>query len=83
MKTFLKNQWGLRRLEGPVLPLAAFLMSLVLSGIIMALCGYNPSRPTGPSWWCLRLSPGARNTFVQATPLIFTGLAYTFAKRLP
>ena len=35
MKTFLKNQWArLRRLEGPVLPLAAFLMSLVVCGVV-------------------------------------------------
>ncbi len=83
MKTFLKNQWArLRRLEGPVLPLAAFLMSLILSGIIMALCGYNPFEAYGAilvgAFGSLR---GIVNTFVQATPLIFTGLAYTFAKK--
>ena len=50
MKTFLKNQWArLRRLEGPVLPLAAFLMSLGVSGIIMALGGYNPFEGYGSS----------------------------------
>ena len=45
MKTFLKNQWArLRRLEGPVLPLAAFLMSLILPDSVLLLTDEAPRK---------------------------------------
>lgn len=78
----MKKWKQLRQFDGPVLPVAAFFISIVLSALIMAVCGYNPFEAyaailTG-AFGSLR---GIVNTFVQATPLIFTGLAYTFAKK--
>lgn len=61
---------------------AAFLVSLLLSALIMLACGFNPldayAAILSGSLGSLR---GVINTFVQATPLIFTGLAYSFAKK--
>lgn len=60
----------------------ALILALILGGIIMMLCGYNPFEAyaaifkgafAGKKAICM--------TLVQATPLIFAGLAYTVAKR--
>ncbi|MCI8402564.1 MAG: ABC transporter permease [Lachnospiraceae bacterium] len=60
----------------------ALLLSLLVSAVIMAACGYNPIQAYGAiftgSFGSLR---GITQTLTQATPLIFTGLAFTFAKK--
>lgn len=65
-----------------LISVAALLISLVISSVIMLICGYNPLQAfsailTG-SFGSLR---GIAQTLTQATPLIFTGLAYTFARK--
>lgn len=61
---------------------AALLISLIISALFMLMCGYNPLQAFGAilsgSFGSLR---GFTQTLTQATPLIFTGLAYTFAKK--
>lgn len=60
----------------------ALILALLLGGLIMAVCGYNPFEAYGA------IIEGAFKgqkaiclTLVQATPLIFAGLAYTIAKK--
>ncbi|MEF9960669.1 MAG: ABC transporter permease [Niameybacter sp.] len=56
--------------------------AIVISGIIMALCGYNPFEAFGAMFVGAFGSQRAiAQTLTQATPLIFTGLAFTFAKK--
>lgn len=57
-------------------------LAIVISGIIMALCGYNPFEAFGAMFVGAFGSQRAiAQTLTQATPLIFTGLAFTFAKK--
>lgn len=60
----------------------ALVLALILGGIIMLLCGYNPLEAYGA---IIQGAFGGKKaicqTLVQATPLIFAGLAYTVAKR--
>lgn len=60
----------------------ALFLALILGGIIMFLCGYNPFEAYGAM---IQGAFGGKKaicqTLVQATPLIFAGLAYTVAKR--
>lgn len=60
----------------------ALVISVIISALIMLLCGYNPMEAysaifTG-AFGSLR---GFAQTLTQATPLIFTGLAFTLAKK--
>ncbi len=65
-----------------VLSIVALLFAILLSGIIMALSGYNPFEAFAAIIEGAFLSQSAiAQTLTQATPLIFTGLAFTFAKR--
>lgn len=61
---------------------AALILALFVSGMIMLFCGYNPIEAyraifqgafAGKRAWI--------QTLIQATPLIFTGLAYTVARK--
>lgn len=68
--------------SGLVISAVAMLISIVISALIMAVCGYNPFEAysailTG-AFGSLR---GIAQTLTQATPLIFTGLAFAFAKK--
>lgn len=60
----------------------SLLIALAVSAAIMAVCGYNPIEAYSAifmgSFGSLR---GIAQTLTQATPLIFTGLAFTFAKK--
>lgn len=60
----------------------ALIISIVISALIMALCGYDPfvaySAILTGAFGSLR---GFAQTLTQATPLIFTGLAFTLAKK--
>lgn len=60
----------------------ALLLSMVVSGIILIACGYNPFTAYGAlcvgAFGSVR---GIAQTLTQAIPLIFTGLAFTFAKK--
>ena len=33
---------GLLKLDGPLLSILSLLIAIVISGVIMAVCGYNP-----------------------------------------
>ena len=73
---------GLLKLDGPLLSILSLLIAIVISGVIMAVCGYNPIEAFGA---ILAGSFGSQRAIVQtltrATPLIFTGLAFAFAKK--
>ena len=73
---------GLVKLDGPLLSIPSLLIAIVISGVIMAVCGYNPIEAFGA---ILAGSFGSQRaivqTLTQATPLIFTGLAFAFAKK--
>lgn len=65
-----------------LIPLVAFVLSVILSALIMLISGYNPITAFSV------IMKGAfgsftsfSNTLIQATPLIFTGLAYMIAKK--
>lgn len=60
----------------------ALLLALFMGGLIMLICGYNPLEAYGSILEGALLGKKAIcQTLVQATPLIFAGLAYTVAKR--
>lgn len=60
----------------------ALILALVLGGLIMLICGYNPFEAYGSILKGAFIGKKAIcQTLVQATPLIFAGLAYTVAKR--
>ena len=73
---------GLLKLDGPLLSILSLLIAIVISGVIMAVCGYNPIEAFGA---ILAGSFGSQRaivqTLTQAPPLIFTGLAFAFAKK--
>lgn len=64
------------------LSVIALVISVVISAIIMLLCGYDPIEAYSAifvgAFGSLR---GFAQTLTQATPLIFTGLAFTLAKK--
>lgn len=65
-----------------VVPIASFFLAIVVSGLIMAVCGYNPFSAYGIIIeGALGSFRGIGNSLVQATPLIITGLAYMIAKK--
>lgn len=60
----------------------ALVLALVLGGIAMLVCGYNPFEAYGSILKGAFIGRKAIcQTLVQATPLIFAGLAYTIAKK--
>lgn len=80
MKT--KTLKRLLRMDGPLLSIVSLVIAIVISAIIMAVCGYNPFEAYGA---IVKGSFGSQRaivqTLTQATPLIFTGLAFTLAKK--
>lgn len=70
------------RNSSAIVPLVAFVVAILISAIIMLICGYNPLVAFGIIF---KGSFGSfvsiQNTLIQATPLIFTGLAYMIAKK--
>lgn len=61
----------------------ALILALILGGIIMLICGYNPLEAYASILEGAFMGKSAIcQTFVQATPLIFAGLAYTVARRV-
>ncbi len=64
------------------LSMISLLLAILISCIIMAVCGYNPFEAFGAILkGAFGNQRGIAQTLTQATPLIFTGLAYTFAKK--
>ena len=62
--------------------ITALFMALILGGAVMFLCGYNPFEAYGAIvQGAFAGKKAICQTLVQATPLIFAGLAYTVAKR--
>lgn len=72
----------LLRMNSLLLSVVSLLLAVFISGIIMALCGYNPFEAFAA---ILEGAFGGQRaimqTLTQATPLIFTGLAFTVAKK--
>ncbi len=63
-------------------PVLALILALFVSAIVMLLSGYNPLVAYSVILKGAFLSKKAiANTLVQATPLIFTGLAYMIGKK--
>lgn len=70
------------QLNGVLLSIVSLLLAMLVSAVIMALCGYNPFEAFGAIFMgAFQSKSGLAQTFTQATPLIFTGLAFTFAKK--
>lgn len=72
----------INKTNSAIIPLVAFALSILLSALIMLICGYNPLTAffvifKGAFGSFISFS----NTLIQATPLIFTGLAYMVAKK--
>lgn len=64
------------------LSVVAFIMALILGGVIMLICGYNPLEAYGSIFkGAFGGKKAICQTMVQATPLIFAGLAYSVAKK--
>lgn len=69
-------------MDGILLPAVSLLLAMVISGVVMAVCGYNPFEAFGAIFaGAFQSQSGLAQTFTQATPLIFTGLAFTLAKK--
>lgn len=70
------------RLKSLVVPLVSFLLAIIISGVIMALCGYNPFSAYSIILSGAFGSPRSiTNTLIQASPLIMTGLGYMVSKK--
>lgn len=71
-----------RDMDSILLPVVSLLLAMIISGVIMAVCGYNPFEAFGAIFaGAFQSQSGLAQTFTQATPLIFTGLAFTLAKK--
>lgn len=81
-KNDVQRENRLSRLDGAPLSIISLLISIVISAVILAVSGYNPfeaySAIIAGAFGSLR---GIAQTLTQATPLIFTGLAFTLAKK--
>lgn len=65
-----------------LLSIVSLILAMLISGVIMAVCGYNPFEAFGAIFaGAFQSKSGLAQTFTQATPLIFTGLAFTLAKK--
>jgi simple sugar transport system permease protein len=65
-----------------IVPVFALFLALLVSALIMLICGYNPITAYGVIFkGALGSKTGISNSLVQATPLIFTGLAFMVAKK--
>jgi ABC-type uncharacterized transport system, permease component len=65
-----------------VLSIISLFLAVLVSGIIMAVCGYNPFEAfTTILIGAFGRQRAITQTLTQATPLIFTGIAYAFAKK--
>lgn len=84
----MKKQWYKNVLDKisstntAVLSIISLVLAIVVSGIIMAVCRYNPFEAFAAIFKGAFGSQRAiTQTLTQATPLIFTGLAFTFTKK--
>ena len=60
----------------------ALVMALILGGVVMLICGYNPLEAYGSILKGAFIGKKAIcQTLVQATPLVLAGLAYSVAKK--
>ncbi len=77
-----KDKKKLLSLDGPLLPIYSLLLAILISAVIMVLCGYNPiSAYTAIFVGAFGSLRGIAQSLMRATPLIFTGLAFSFAKK--
>lgn len=73
---------GVKELLVKNMSLTALFLALILGGVIMFICGYNPLAAYGAILQgAFGGTKAVSQTLVQATPLIFAGLAYTVAAR--
>lgn len=78
-----KSKTSINSLMEKNMSAVALLLALVLGGVIMFVCGYNPFEAYGSILKGAFLGKKAiSQTLVQATPLIFAGLAFTVAKKV-
>lgn len=74
----MKNKSG----NAITLSFIALITSVIVTGIIIAICGYDPIEAYAAIFkGAFGSKRGFAQTVAQATPLIFTGLAFTFAKK--
>jgi Uncharacterized ABC-type transport system, permease component len=72
----------IKNIEDRLVPVVAFLMAVILSALVMLCCGYNPITAFRVIFkGAFGSFIGISNTLIQATPLIFTGLAFMIAKK--
>lgn len=65
-----------------VISIISFILAIIVSGLVLLLCGYDPFYAFGVIFEGSLSNPKAiANTLIQATPLIFTGLAFMIAKK--
>ncbi len=68
--------------DGAALSVISLIISMLISAVVLAASGYDPIEAyvaiVKGAFGSLR---GIAQTFTQATPLIFTGLAFAFAKK--
>ena len=70
------------RFRSLIIPIFSFILAVVVSGIIMALCGYNPFTAYSMIFYgAFGSARSITNTLIQATPLIMTGLGYMVSKK--
>lgn len=84
----MKKQWYKKLLQKisstntALLAIVSLIIAIIVSCIIMVICGYNPFEAFAAIFLGAFGSQRAiAQTLTQATPLIFTGLAFTFAKK--
>lgn len=77
-----ESRFRMNKLMEKNMSAVALVLALVLGGVIMFICGYNPFEAYGSILKGAFLGKNAIcQTLVQATPLIFAGLAFTVAKK--
>lgn len=78
-KRSIKNTGNL---DGILYPATALLLSMIISGGILMICGYNPfSAYSAIFAGSLGSIRGIAQTLTRALPIIFTGLAFTLTKK--
>lgn len=70
------------RWDGAPLSIVSLVIAILISAVVLVACGQNPIEAYGAilvgAFGSLR---AVAQTFTQVTPIVFTGLAFTFAKK--
>lgn len=82
MRKIVFNERGSKAIQSLSLSSGALFLAILVSGLIMALCRFNPFVAFGAIFsGSLGSLRAISQTLVQATPLMFTGLAFAIAKK--